>query len=91
MKQIYLVYSCDEWKGTDSKRLILASTSQRKVKAFIRKCIENGTMTYDTGGDSTPKQACKKFAEDWKVKSRYDINTFLGFGLYDYVYDGEEL
>ena len=46
MKQIYLVYSCDEWKGTDSKRLILASTSQRKVKAFIRKCIENGTMTY---------------------------------------------
>ena len=48
-------------------------------------------MTYDTGDDSTPKQAGKKFAEDWKVKSRYDINTFLGFGLYDYVYDGKEL
>lgn len=91
MKQIFLVYSCDEWKSTDSQRVIFVSTSQRKVKAFIRKCIENGTMTYDTGDTPSPKQAGKRFAEDWKNKTRYDINSILGYGLYDYVQDGEEL
>ena len=41
-KQIYTIFTCDIWKGTDSMKLALCTTSVRKVKSFIASEIEKG-------------------------------------------------
>ena len=105
-KQIYYLQSCDEWKSTDSMHLLFIGTSQRKLMMKISKEIEEGNMEYkpattyqDFDGENliwkekenNPKQQAKLFREDWKTKTRSDINSELKYGYYDYTYDNEEM
>lgn len=90
-KQIFLLYSCDEWKSTDSLRLVCATTSPTKMKMAIASMIEAGEMEYFMEEDTTDnlKKAAKRFREDWKYLTRRDLNNYLKYGFYDYAYDGE--
>lgn len=45
-KQIYTVFACDEWKSKDSMRLLMATTSVRKLKSFIVRKISQGEFDY---------------------------------------------
>lgn len=89
-KQIFMLYSCDEWK-TKPCTAILATTSEMKLKKAIRTCIEQGDMVYSDGSKETPsvKEQIVMFNRDWKTETRTVINDRLQYGLYDYVYDGE--
>lgn len=90
-KQIYLVYSCDTWKSTDSMQLIMATTSKRKLKSYIAKAIKSDDFEYSwTDNESKTKQAAE-FEHDFEHSLRYDINTKLKYGYIDYCYDGEEI
>lgn len=90
-KQIYTVFTCDIWKGTDSMRLVLCTTSVRKVKSFIANEIEAGYMEYNDGTESTTKQQVKKFRSEFDWKTREEINNRLDYGFIDYCYDGEPI
>lgn len=48
-KQIYTVFACDEWKSRDSLRLLMATTSVRKLKNLIIRKIADEVFTYDKG------------------------------------------
>lgn len=87
-KQIFLLYSCDDWKSSTS--LICASTSIQKFKKVIISEIEKGNMEYSDGEDdlSINKQV-KLFNKDWKFETRNTINDRLKYGYYDYTYNGE--
>lgn len=87
-QQIYLVYSCDEWKSTANMHLILATTSADRVRDFIAGKIQCGEMQYKY---SDCMEAANAFYDDWATVPRYDINGSLEYGLVDYVYDGEEI
>lgn len=89
-KQIFVVHACDERKSVDSMRLLMATTSVRRLQAFIAKKIQNGEFDYYDGELSRTKQV-KQFREDFKVEDNYTINSRLTYGIYDYVYDGEEV
>lgn len=89
-KQIFVVHACDEWKSMDSMRLLMATTSVRRLRAFIAKKIQNGEFDYYDGELSRTKQV-KQFREDFKTEDNYTINSRLTYGIYDYVYDGEEV
>ena len=39
-QQIYLVYSCDEWKSRENMHLILATTSADRVRDFVAGKIQ---------------------------------------------------
>lgn len=88
MKQIFLLYSCDDWKMNSSYALVCASTSALKIKRAIIREIQDGNMEYDCLLEDV-KSMVEEFKRDWDVKVRADINSKLKFGFLDYVYDGE--
>lgn len=90
-KQIYLVFSCDDHKTHDSERLIMATTSVRKMKSFLAKEIENGDIDYSNGITETPKRMAAKFRKEFDVLTRREINDRLVYAYIDYCYDGEEI
>lgn len=88
-KQIFLFYSCDNWKSTDSMRLVCASTSPSKIKKAIIAKLNEEAMEYGDDDNLPVKKQVQRFKDDWKNKTRDDINNSLKYGLYDYVYDGD--
>ena len=90
-KQIYLVYSCDGWKSNSSMGLLMATTSVRRLKAFVAKEIADGNMDYSNGITETPKRMSEKFKKDFDIIPRDNINNNLAYGFIDYCYDGEEI
>ena len=105
-KQIFYLQSCDEWKSTDSMSLLFIGTSQRKLMMKISKEIENGNMNYKpticvqdyvdgkwvyVEKTNSPKEQAKLFRQDWKIKTRSEINSLLEYGYYDYTYNNEEI
>ncbi len=90
-KQIYTVFACDEWKSRDSMRLLMATTSVRKLKSFIVRKIADETFTYDKGNELSIPQQVKLFKLDFENGLRSDINGCLNYGFLEYCYDGEEI
>ena len=90
-KQIWMVYTCDNWKGKPMQ-CIMCTTSVRKLKSFIITKIKDDTFSYSIGGFSANKtEQIKQFKADWELKTRDEINWNLIDGYYDYCYDGEEI
>lgn len=90
-KQIFTVFACDQWKSHDSMRLMMATTSVRKLKSFIVRKIIDKTFTYDKGDELSISQQVKLFKMDFENGLRDDINNCLHYGFLDYCYDGEEI
>lgn len=87
-KQIFILFRCDEWEGTDSMRFCGATTSPTRLKSMIVSEIKEGNMIYGSEEDSVSTQI-KNFKADFKKETRTIINGRLKYGYYDYVYDGE--
>lgn len=90
-KQIYLVFSCDIFRTHTSERLIMATTSVRKLKSFLAKEIENGNIDYHNGIPETPKRMAAKFRKEFDILTREEIDNRLVYAHIDYCYDGEEI
>lgn len=88
-KQIFLLYSCDEWKTKDSLRLVCASTSANKIKKAIITSIKNNEMEYTDGNELSLTKSVILFKKDWESALRDIINDRLKYGFTEYVYDGE--
>ncbi|HCL4455253.1 TPA: hypothetical protein N2D10_003280 [Clostridium botulinum] len=78
MKNIILLYSCNAWKEYSSMSLVMASTSERKIRKEIINQIKNKDMEYESD------------KEDLKELSLNDINTCLKYGYISIVKDGEK-
>lgn len=89
-RQIFVVFSCDEWKSTNSMRLLMATTSGCKLKSYIAKRIKDDTFGYGDEELSKKKQV-EKFKFDFSASTIGTINSRLHNGYYDYCYDGEEI
>ena len=91
-KQIFLVYSCNEWRNKPMP-LLMATESARKVKMFISKLIENEEAEYDFGHGTefASKRQAKEFRKDFETLRRDELNNRLIYVFFDYVHDGEEL
>lgn len=50
MKDIYILYTCDEWKRFDSFRAKVVTTSIRKMKKEIKSRVQKNDMK--VGNDS---------------------------------------
>ena len=88
-KQIWMVYTCDDWKGKPMQ-CIMCTTSVRKLKSFIIAKIKDNTFGYCDDELSKTKQIAK-FKADWTLQTRDHITWNLKNGYYDYCYDGEEM
>ena len=89
-KQIFLLYTCDEWCSRDSQKLIMATTSVEKLKSKTAKLIEVGDFDYNNPEWDRSVQA-KTFLKDFEKSTRTEINSLLNYGFIDYCYDGEEI
>ncbi len=88
--QIFYVMSCNEWKNTDSMRLVFLGTSKKKVKSFIRKEILSENFSYgDT--DRAPMLQAREFSKDWETLLRNEINDKLHYAYFDYGENNREL
>ena len=94
MKQIFIVYSCDEWK-TKPMRVEMVTTSVRKLKSFIAHMIYMEDAEYlrfdQLGHKRTAKQQEELFKEDFDKLTRDEINSNLTYAFFDYAYDGEPI
>lgn len=77
-KFIYLLYSCDEWKSYSSFKLVMASTSDSKIRNEIQKQVKSKNMDYGSN------------IEDLKEKELNYLNSCLNYGYIEIVVDGEE-
>lgn len=89
-KQIYYLHSCDEWRSSESMRLLFVGTSVTKLKMKIAREIREGNMEYDNYTLPRAEQA-RRFLADFKTLTRQEINCKLTYGIYDYCHDNEEL
>lgn len=87
-KQIFLLYSCDEWKSKDTMILVCASTATTKIRKAIIAQLNSNDMEYSNGEKLTEQKQIAMFKKDWKTELRDNINDKLRFGFFDYVYDG---
>ena len=91
--KIYYLHSCDEWRSTDSMRLLFIGTSVTKLKEKIVKEIREGNMVYDD--DTLPRNMqADRFLKDFSVfngANRETINCKLGYGMFNICQDNEEI
>lgn len=87
-KQIWMVFTCDEWGG--NAKCIMCTTSEAKLRNFIRDKIYDETFNYNDASEPRGRQVMD-FVEDWKRETREWINSRLHNGCYTYCYDGEEM
>ena len=90
-RQIYLVYSCDDWVSTDSFILRTATTSKRKLKSYIAKAIKDDLFRYGWSDNESKTKQVSEFKRDFEYANRHDINNKLKYGYIDYCYDGEDI
>jgi len=76
-KNIYLLYSCDIHKMHSSMSLVMASTSESKIRKEIKSQIKDGEMRYGAN------------IEDLKLADLNHLNNCLDFGYIEIVVDGE--
>ena len=88
---IYLVYACDAWKTRDSMRLVLATTSVRRVKSFVAQGILDCRWDYRANEGYAEKEQANLFKKDFERRVRADINNDLLYCYLDYTCDGEEI
>lgn len=93
-KQIYTLFTCDDWKTRDSMSLLMVTTSVRKLKSFIVRKIADETFVYDNDGFSSSAQV-ELFESDFESGLIYGnlsvINDRLLYGFLDQHDDGEEI
>lgn len=90
-KRIYTAWACDEWKSRDSMRLLMATTSVRRLKSFIARKIADETFTYGKGDELSIPQQAKLFRADFENSSLADLNDGLCYGFLDDCNDGEAI
>lgn len=84
---IFIVFTCDAWKATDSMRLVFATTSRTKLKELVATCVESETFEY---GEDSVEAAATQLRKDFDSGlSIYDINNNLRFGIITAAEDGE--
>ncbi len=92
MKNIYILYTCNEWKEYSSMSLVAASTSIRKIKSIIIQKIKDDDMEYKRGWDDISKtKQIKMLREDWNEKGSNFVLDNLDYGCVEVVEDGEIL
>ena len=87
-KQIYTIFSCDGWVSKDSMRLMMVTTSVRRLKSFIAKQIEGKVFEY-CDNSLSPKEQAALFRQDFWTRDRQTINARLRYGVCNVFYDGE--
>jgi hypothetical protein len=78
MKEIYIFYSCDEWKSISSMKLIMASTSKFKIIRDLKKELQSDNMELDLPIKELNKVEIER------------INNNLTYGFIKIVSDGEK-
>lgn len=87
MKDIYMLFWCDEWKSNASMKLCTATNHIGRFLEALREELLAGNMEVDTydfsfEGMNTPSE----------IKSRLNkFNSILRYGFIDIVKDGEIL
>ena len=90
-KNIYLIFSCDDWHSTSSMKLLMATTSDKKLKSYVAKKIEDGDFQYHSDICDTSKKQAAQFRKDFDVLTRREIHNHLAYGCFELTHDGEEL
>ena len=75
-RNIYLLYSCDEWKSFDSMTLIMATSGKMRMRKEIKRQLRNKDMNFD----------CSCLLIDLEMD---EINTQLEYGMLLIITDGE--
>lgn len=91
MNQIYILSSCNIYKEYSSMKLVMATTSVRKVKDEIKNQIRSGDMDYDYGRGLSKAERCVTLEEDYKKYGISYLNNCLECGHVNIVGDGERM
>lgn len=89
-EQIYVVFSCDNWKTPNSMRLEMATTSPQKLRDFIIQKLEDGDFAYEDEFESAEWQV-EKFKCDFDNKEVVLVDSRLKYCYIESVTDGEEV
>lgn len=80
MKEIVLIYECNEWKERNSMVLIMVTTSKQKAMKEIKRQVKNNYMEYE--GD---------LIKDLTEQGLIFVSGNLDYGYIEIVEDGKML
>lgn len=90
MKNIYILFSCNEWKEYSSMSLVAATASVRKIKSIIIQMIKDDDMEYKRGCENLSKTGqIKMLRKDWDERGMSFVFDNLDYGYVETVTDGE--
>lgn len=82
MRFIYIVNNCDEWKSTSSMSIAMATTSIKKLIAFIKLCVKEGDFIVEDGAENIYKNALAN-------RDLQGLNNALMYCDIEIIIDGE--
>lgn len=74
---IYLLYSCNQWKECSSMSLLMASTDENKIREEVITQVKNNDMKYED------------YQEDLVDLCLHEMSNRLEYGYIETVVDGE--
>lgn len=92
--KIFLLYTCDAWKSSDSMRPYFLVNSQKfgfkRLLHIIREGIQNGVFAYESDELEKSEQLARleKDAKQGGTALCYDLQTKLEYGFLQLVEDG---
>ena len=89
--KIYVLFSCDEWKSTDSMQMICATTDPGCMLNVIEQELEDGNMSFFWGNESEAESVEAFVRFKTENGDMNFINSPLEYGHLMIVEDGEVL
>lgn len=71
MKDTYVLFICDQWKGTDSHRLIGLASSLTQVRKAVRELLKNEVIEFESETGYEAKDIQKMDMNEMKNNLRY--------------------
>ena len=89
--ELFLLFTCDPWKGTDSMKLASVCSTPELLQAAVNRAIQEGYMKYGYQADTASVQEMlEEFESDWKLRDLRSVNDRLWCGFVDKVKDGAD-
>lgn len=85
-KDIYCIYTCDEWRSTNSMRLSAVCTNLKHVKRIITDGIKREVFVFDSSDNTSFDKQAANFRQTWDealksgIEMAIEVTSQLKYG-----------
>lgn len=85
-REVYCIFSCDEWKSKESMRFLSVCSSLSKLRQVLFSGIKTAVFEYDDGKRGSFSQQSKRFRNDWRTEMTQTVFPDVTVDAVKYAY-----